>query len=112
MDNGSVTQASADGVYVVSLNAWDSAEVRRALTSMGWWPRGLAKLLLVNDPLVCPPQGLLNLRAIKHKGLMNQVRDFVHGLESCTLEVVHPDDLDQVLAGQPNVHFHRPNGHA
>jgi len=108
MDKGTFSQAAKDGVYVISLNAWDSAEVQRALTSLGWWPHGFSTLLLVNDPLVCPPQGLLNLRALKHKGLMNQVREFVRGLESCSLEVVNPHELDGTLAKLTNVRFHQP----
>ncbi len=108
MDKGTFSQTAKDGIYVISLNAWDSGEVKRALTSLGWWPHGLSKLLLVNDPLVCPPQGLLNLRALKHKGLMNQVREFVQGLESCSLEIVNPHELDRTLAQLTNVRFHRP----
>ena len=95
-------------IYWLSLRDWDAEEVAKGLREAGWWsvqstpqPFGMRTLiLLVNDPMRCPPQGLLNLREVKRKRLLTAASEFIEAHPDLRLKLVEPTEIMQWLNGE------------
>lgn len=102
-----------DRAYVVSVNEWDWDTVRQGLVQAKWLTESgeapddeCTLLVLVDDPLNCPPSGLMNLQAVKKQTIVSDAQVFARNLACLELVVVHPQDVSAHLGRVSRVRFH------
>ena len=102
-----------DRAYVVSVNEWDMESVKRGLVHANWLTEsdkapddGCTLLLLVDDPLTCPPSGLMNLQAVKKQTIVSDAEVLARSLAFVQLLVVPPEDVSTHLGRVSRVLFH------
>lgn len=102
-----------DRAYVVSVNEWDMVSVKRGLIHANWLTDSdnapddeCTLLLLVDDPLTCPPSGLMNLQAVKKQTIVRDAEVFARSLAFVQLLVVPPEDVSTHLGRVSRVLFH------
>lgn len=99
--------------YVVSVNEWNWDTVRQGLVQAKWLTESgespddeCTLLVLVDDPLTCPPSGLMNLQAVKKQTIVSDAQVFARNLACLELVVVHPQHVSAHLGLVSRVRFH------
>lgn len=92
--------------YVVSMNDWDAMSVAAELARAAWLDLQCTAVLLVDDPMHCPPPGLMNLHKIKRDTIIQEAQNFIANHPTLSLSVISPEALHANLADATTVKFH------
>jgi hypothetical protein len=102
-----------DRAYVVSVNEWNGDMVKQGLVQAKWLTESgespddeFTLLVLVDDPLTCPPSGLMNLQAVKKQIIVSDATVFARNLTCLELVVLHPQHVSAHLGLVSRVRFH------
>jgi hypothetical protein len=92
--------------YVVSMNDWDAMSVAAELARVAWLDLQCTSVFLVDDPIHCPPPGLMNLHKIKRDTIIQEAQNFIANHPTLSLSVISPEALHANLADATAVKFH------
>lgn len=92
--------------YVVSMNDWDAVSVAAELARVAWLDLQCTAVLLVDDPIHCPPPGLMNLHKVKRDTIIQEAQRFISNHPTLSLSVIAPEALHTTLAEAATVKFH------